>query len=51
MRYIEAPALIVIHRFWRELDPADALAACDALKHHREQKPADAASRPTVCRR
>ncbi|MEU0822330.1 hypothetical protein [Streptomyces mirabilis] len=42
MRELELAEVLVCHPYWTEFAPGDVLAARDALKHHHEQKPADA---------
>ncbi|MDX3763597.1 hypothetical protein ACWDBO_55385 [Streptomyces mirabilis] len=41
-RELELAEVLVCHPYWTEFAPGDVLAARDALKHHHEQKRADA---------
>ncbi|MCX4426997.1 hypothetical protein [Streptomyces mirabilis] len=41
-RELELAEVLVCRPYWTEFAPGDVLAARDALKHHHEQKPADA---------
>lgn len=41
-RELELAEVLVCHQYWTEFAPGDVRAARDALKHHHEQKPADA---------
>ncbi|MEH0515185.1 hypothetical protein QA942_14145 [Streptomyces sp. B21-106] len=41
-RELELAGLIVAHAFWSGFAAADVAAARDALKHHHEQRTADA---------
>ncbi|MFE5084454.1 hypothetical protein [Streptomyces mirabilis] len=44
VRELELAEVLVCHPYWTEFAPGDVLAARDALKHHREQESASAAS-------